>query len=433
MPHQVPSSEPAGKPRVLFLNRSYWPDAEATGQLLTELCEDLASDFDVHVVAGQPNQNPTGETFARSGTEVRNGVTIHRVTHPQLAKRNMAGRALNLVAFLWAAARRAPSVPDVDLVVAETDPFLLALLGQRLKTRTGARLIAYVQDLYPDIAVALGKVREGWLTRAIRGRMLAAYRQADQVVVLSADMRQRLIEWGVAADRITSIPNWVDTRTVFPIKSNNPFREQEGLGDRFVVMHSGNMGLSQQLTTTLDAMALVESPDLQLLLIGGGAEKHLLEDRARQQGLRNVRFLPYQPREALAASLSAADVHLISLHPEAHHCLMPSKLYGILASGTAVLVIAAEDSELARLVREHDVGLVVPPGDPSAVARALAWCETHREEIARQGARARRLAETQCDRRLQTAAFRRVLHEVLAGPVLEPSSESPLQSLGEIG
>src|ERR1700733_15687765 len=93
---QSPSSgtRSAGRPSVLFLNRSYWPDAEATGQLLTELCEDLASDFEVTVIAGQPNDNPTGAEYCRRGTEVRNGVRIRRVRQTRLPKQSLPGRTV---------------------------------------------------------------------------------------------------------------------------------------------------------------------------------------------------------------------------------------------------------------------------------------------------------------------------------------------------
>ena len=182
-----------GGSRILFLNRSYWPDAEATGQLLTELCEDLTERFDVSVLAGQPNQNPKGETYDRSRCQERNGVFIERVRHPQWSKRSLIGRAINLIGFLFAATFRSLRISRPDFVIVETDPFMLPMLGRWLKWWRGSRLIVYLQDLYPDVAVVLEKVREGWLTRFIRWQLMAAYRQADAIVVLSGDMKNTLI------------------------------------------------------------------------------------------------------------------------------------------------------------------------------------------------------------------------------------------------
>ncbi len=121
------------RPRVLFLNRSYWPDAEATGQLLTELCEDLAASFDVTVIAGQPNQNPSGAGFRKSGWQDHGGVRIRRVWHTRFAKSFLPARLLNLVTYLFAALLAAVFVPRPDVIVAETDPPLLCLVALLLR------------------------------------------------------------------------------------------------------------------------------------------------------------------------------------------------------------------------------------------------------------------------------------------------------------
>ncbi len=394
----------------MFLNRSYWPDAEATGQLLTELCEDLAGQFEVTVLVGQPNHNPKNEKFSQHTQECHNGVTIERVRHPQWGKRRLVGRAINLIGFLVAATVRAFRLPRADVVVVETDPFMLPLLGRWLKWWYRCRLIVYLQDLYPDVAVVLGKVREGWLTRFLRWRLTQAYRHADAIIVLSGDMKARLVEWGLDSSRIGCVENWVDTTSVFPVKEQNALRDREGLQDRFVVMHSGNMGLSQYLDNVLNAAALIhDRPEIEILLVGDGATRRDLETQAARLRLKNTRFLPYQPRDELAQSLSAADLHLISMHPQVHHCLMPSKLYGILASGTPVLAITAEDSELARLIREQEIGFAISPEDPPALAAKLRWCAEHRSELQAMGLRARSIAVAQYDRKHQTTRFAELL------------------------
>ena len=377
---------------------------------MTELCEDLAKQFEVTVVAGQPNQNPKNEAFCRRGRESHHGVTIERVSHPQFSKRSMLGRAINLIGFLLSAAIRVVRVSRPDIVVVETDPFMLPLLGRWLKWWHGSRFVVYLQDLYPDVAVALEKVREGWLTRFLRWQLCRAYRHADKIIVLSGDMKSRLIDWGLDGTRIVSVENWVDTSSVFPVKNENPLRRRLGLDAKFVVMHSGNMGLSQYLGNVLDAANLLaDRTDIEILLVGDGATRRDLERQSNELKLTNVRFLPYQPRNELAQSLSAADLHLISMHPEAHHCLMPSKLYGILASGTAVIAVAALDSELARLIDEWKVGMTVAPNDPVALSTKLRWCAENRAELQAMGQRARGIAVEQFDRKRQTTRFAEVL------------------------
>jgi glycosyltransferase involved in cell wall biosynthesis len=422
--HRHRDGGPGLGPRVLFFNRSYWPDAEATGQLLTELCEDLAGQFDVTVVAGQPNHNPSRATCRSWGRDSRRGVSIRRVPHLRFAKRSLVGRAVNMLTYLAGAAVSAFFAPRPDVVVVETDPFLLPILGRVLAWRHRARLVVYLQDIYPDVAVALGKVRDGAFTRILRRWLFAIYRRANRVVVLGEDMRELLTRSEIPEERITVLPNWSDTTRVYPVRENNAFRQRQNLGGQFVVMYSGNMGLCQSLDDVLDAAARLRArSEILFLMVGDGASRPRLEYFVRRHELTNVRFLPYQPQSDLASSLSAADLHLVPLDARVTGCLVPSKLYGILAAGVPALVIADRRCETSRVVERTGTGRVVAPGDSELLAEAIDWCASHRDELAIMGARARRLAETEYDRKIATGRFGQLLHEVIDGPASESAAE----------
>ncbi|MGD0900436.1 MAG: glycosyltransferase family 4 protein [Thermoguttaceae bacterium] len=402
------------RPSVLFLNRSYWPDSEATGQLLTELCEDLAASFDVTVIAGRPNQNPTGEKYRRHGAELRNGVRIQRVWHSRFPKRFLPGRIANYLSFLWGALWASLWVKRPDVVVAETDPPLLCLIGWFLQRVRGAKLVCYLQDIHPDIAVALGKIRDGFLVRALRRLLFHAYRQADRVIVLSRDMKDHIVASGVPADQVVVIPNWVSTAKVRPIKKDNPFRAKYGINGQFVAMYSGNLGLCQRLEDVVAAAGhLRDRSDILFLLVGGGALQPSLEKQVADLGLTNVRFLPCQPKSQISESLSAADVHLVPLDERVSSCLMPSKLYGVMASATPLVAIAPEECELSELTLEHGIGVLAPIGQPEALAEVIEKLADQTWDLAEMGKRARRLAESDYDRRGVTARFHALLAEVL--------------------
>jgi colanic acid biosynthesis glycosyl transferase WcaI len=230
-------------------------------------------------------------------------------------------------------------------------------------------------------------------------------------------MRSLLVESGVQPDRIVCIANWVDTRQLQPLKHDNPFRAAHDLHDQFVVMYSGNLGLCQRLEDVVEAAELLrDRGDIRWLFVGDGANRGRLQAMARAKGLKNVRFLPFQPKGQLAASLSAADVHIVSIDPRVVKFLMPSKFYGVLASGTAVLSVAPPDCELARLTRDFGAGLVIAPGSPQALADAVSYACGHRGELAAMGTRGRQLAEAHYDRRQQTAAFGAMLSHLSGTP-----------------
>jgi len=300
-----------------------------------------------------------------------------------------------------------------DIVIAETDPPLLGVLGALLKWRWNCRLVYNVRDLYPDIAIANGALKNRFLLGLLERANRLSYRSADCIIVLGEDMRQRLLAKGVAPEKLALVPDWVDCESIRPMTSSR-FRSQ--FGQSFVVMYSGNLGLSQQLETVLDAAALLRDESaIRFALVGEGARKQWLVDRARQLGLRNVDFLPYRPREELAESLSAGDLHLVPLFPGAAGCVVPSKIYGILAAGRPFVAIMEDSAEIARLARENSVGFVVQPGDADGLARTIRQAAAEPAELAAMGVRARQLAEQRFDRNIATRKFAEVLSSLMNG------------------
>ncbi|WP_417730923.1 glycosyltransferase family 4 protein [Rosistilla oblonga] len=403
-------------PKIAFLNRCYWPDVEATGQLLEQLCGALSSDWDITVVAGQPNKNLTGQEFVRRGQQKRDGVTIDRLPHTTLPKRSKVGRLINLLSFTWQTrrwGRRVPAAQSFDVIVSESDPFFLPIVAAPIARRMGAKFVVYTQDVYPDIAIGLGVIKEGTITRQIRQRLLAAYRQADRIVVLDDDMRDRLVGWGLPPEKFSIVPNWVDTEAIRPLEGTNPFRIAQDLDDRFVVMHSGNMGMSQRLEVLIDAACHPEWPEQAVVaLVGDGARKSALQAYAAQKGAKHVRFIEYQPIERLTESLSAADLHVVSMDANIRGCLAPSKLYGILASGTPVMAITPDTFSIAREIQSHQVGRAVEPGSISQIVDYVRWCIEHPRELEASGENARRLAQAKYDRKISCQQFADVLNSV---------------------
>lgn len=409
------------QPSVLFLNRSYWPDVEATGQLLTALCEGLTQDFAVGVLAGRPNAIVDNLDLRDwSNADERHGVHIHRVAHTSFPKRNLVGKAMNFLSFARAShsALRAIAAPDV--VVFETDPFLLAFAASRLQKRTNCRMIGYLQDIYPDVAVALGKVGNNWAIRRLRSALFDIYRRCDRMVVLSQDMADLLTDGGVAAERISIVPNWADTLSIAPIPGVSRFRKQHQLREHFIAMYSGNLGLTQRLEEFVQTAALLKGrPDILFCFVGRGSQESSLRELVDAHGLTNVRFFDYQPQDELTHSLTAADLHLVPLTKDLSRCLMPSKLYGILAAGRPYLTNAPVGSELHAITTKHHVGLTVEPGSVESIADRILWAADHPAELGTMGRNARQLAESEYTKLHSITKFRTVLQQVLASPQIQ--------------
>jgi len=413
--------EEQGKSSVLFLNRSYWPDVEATGQLLTALCEGLASDFQVSVLAGQPNTIVEElEVEDWNSTILRNDVGINRVKHTSFPKRNLLGKGLNFLSFARSARSALRNITPPDVVVFETDPFLLAFEADRLKKRMNCRMVGYLQDIYPDVAVALQKVGNNWAIRRLRNSLFDIYRRCDRMVVLSQDMAALLTDNGVASDRISVVPNWADTEKIAPTSGANRFREQHQLGKQFVAMYSGNLGLTQRLEEFVAAAELLkERIDILFCFVGRGSQESALRKLVETRRLTNIKFIDYQPQTELTHSLTAANIHLVPLTKLLSRCLMPSKLYGILAAGRPYLTNAPTGSELHTISINHKVGLTVEPESIQAIADQILWAADHPAELEIMGQNARRLAESEYTQQRSIAKFRDVLQQALASPKIQ--------------
>lgn len=405
------------KSSLLFLNRSYWPDVEATGQLLTALCEGLVDDFQVTVLAGRPNAIVEEVDSADWNSAIaKNNVAIQRVRHTQFPKQNLLGKGLNFLSFAHSARLALRNISTPDVVVFETDPFLLAFEADRLKKRTNCRMVGYLQDIYPDVAVALGKVGDNWAVRRLRKSLFDIYRRCDRMVVLSQDMADLLTDNGVDSDRISIVPNWADTEKIAPNGGANRFREQQQLGDRFIAMYSGNLGLTQRLEEFVAAAELLKDrADILFCFVGRGSQEAALRQLVQTRRLTNVKFIDYQPQAELTHSLTAADIHLVPLTKMLSRCLMPSKLYGILAAGRPYLTNAPLGSELHTISTQHQVGLTVEPESPQAIADRIRWAADHPSELKIMGHNARQLAESEYTQERSISRFRDVVQKVLVG------------------
>ncbi len=404
------------RPRLLFINRSFWPDHEATGQLLTQLCEDLIEDFDIDVICGHSLQ---GEKNLEDIHPFGPSLNIYRVNHTRIAKGFFLGRLTNLLTFTASAYRVLKQVPIPDVVITETDPFFLPLLGRTLKKRTGCKFIAYLQDIYPDVAVVLGKFREGYIVRKLRNLLFNCYQQADRVIVLSDDMKKTCQQNGIPDSALQVLPNWTDTTTIYPVKKNNYFRKEHGWDDKFIVMYSGNLGLANEINALLDAANLLKNHhNIHFVVIGDGVQKKAIVKKIATDEINNITMLQKQPYENLSESLSAADLHYVSLKSGVERCLYPSKVYGILASGTPLLVLAKEASDLSQFVENQELGKVCDIDQShekimQSLTTAILSLAKDKTLTDKMGAKARLVAEQKFDRCVITNQFAEAVTETM--------------------
>ena len=392
------------RPVLLVLNQYYAPGYESTAHLLTELCEALVETFDVTVVTGTVDGAPKPERT------VRNGVRVVRVGSTAFDRSRLALRGFNYLSFFALALAAGLRHRKPDLILCLSDPPFVSAVGVAVARRHDAPLLVVTQDIFPEIAVALGRLDNRLLVATLDRLVRFGLSNADGVVAIGQNMRRRLGEKGVRDEAITVIPNWTDTDTLAARPRDNPWAHEHGLVDRFVVMHSGNVGYAQDLETVIYAATFLRDlDDLQFVIVGSGALGGVLAELAKRLEVTSVRFLPYQARERLPESLSSADVHVVGLAAGLAGYVVPSRLYGILAVGRPVIVHADADSETAEIVRDNGCGLVVPPGRPELLARAIRDAYDGRLDLEQMAAASRTYAVQEANRDVAIDRYRTLI------------------------
>jgi len=393
---------------VLVLNQYYWPGVEATAHLLSELCDALAEEFEVTVITGAIREKAGAPPRERRG-----GVEIHRVRSTAFDRRRLSLRALNYLTYLGSSLWEGLTAAPPDVVLSMTDPPVIADVALLVSRRFRVPLVVVSQDVFPEVAVELKRLENPALVGILRIAVRFYLQRAERVVAIGETMRRRLEEKGADPERVTVIPNWVDTSVITPQPRDNVWPRKHGLSGQFVVMHSGNVGHAQNLDALVrSATFLRDLVDLRIVIIGGGARHAELVELARRLEVDSVRFMPYQPRDALSNSLSAADLHVVGLARGLSGYVVPSRLYGILAVGRPVIVAADTDSETAQVVERIGCGLVVRPGRPELLAAAIRRAYDGELDLAEMGRRGREYVTAEADRGVAVERYRALLREL---------------------
>ena len=318
--------------------------------------------------------------------ETVRGARVRRVWSTKFGRGFLPGRAIDYATFYASAFLALLRGASRDTtIVALTDPPLISVVAAVAAMLRGARLINWTQDLFPEVAEALGMRA----LRVLRRARDWSLRRAHANVALGETMAARL-------PNAVVIHNWADA-ALHPVDVPH---------DKFVVGYSGNLGRAHDAQTMLGAIrTLKDDARIEFVITGGGAQLEAI----RAERLPNLRVAGYAPREMLSERLSSADAHLVTLLPELEGLIVPSKFYGVLAVARPVLFVGAPDGALARIIAAHDCGFVFDPGDSGALASRIRELAGDRDRARAIGLRGRALYEEQFAPRMALAAWERIL------------------------
>ncbi|GCE23483.1 glycosyltransferase WbuB [Dictyobacter kobayashii] len=388
---------------ILFISRYYYPEKAAAAVCVGETAKRLSNyGHKVTILTTFPSY-PTGIVPQQYRgrllqTENIDGVEIIRTWSYVSPNRGFFKRISSYLSFGCLAALLSLKVLGIpDLIIVESPPLFNVIAAHLLNWRYRIPLIFWVADLWPESAIQLGAVRNPFLIKLARWLEWSTYRKARLVWAVTADMRSKLIQWGLAPEKIFLIPNGVDTARFSP-SSQTMARQELGWPQAFIILYAGTHGLTHGLSTILEAADRLRGyPAIRFVLVGDGAEKAALLSQARHKALSNVHFLDPLPHELMPTVLAASDVCLAHTRKlPIFEGMLPMKMFEAMASGRP-LILALNGEARQVAVQQAQAALYCEPENAEALASAVYYLYTHPEVVEQLGRNGRTYVKSHFD------------------------------------
>jgi glycosyltransferase involved in cell wall biosynthesis len=390
---------------VLFIVHYFYPDYASTGQIMTELCRELQKDFNISVISVVPGYTQSLQQNQYKGKSITyekfENIDVVRVNATRLDKKKKISRLKHILSYFFNASHAILKTKKHDIVFTISQPPILGgLLGVIAKVFKGSKLIYNIQDFNPEQIEVVNYSKNKFIIEFARWLDNLSCKIADRIIVVGHDMESTLYKRlpKINRGKVNVINNWINEKEVYPLSKEHPqvkeFAQKYGLSDKFIIMYSGNIGLYYDLENIIKVIEKFKDiKDVVFVFVGEGAKRDELVEYCRRHQLNNVKFVPYQPKEQLIYSLNAADVHLVTNQKGIKGVSVPSKIYGVMGAGKAVLGVLEEGSEAWLLIQKSNCGVCSEPQDYDSLEKNIRFCIENRKHMEVFGANGRQYLE----------------------------------------
>ncbi|MBF0234172.1 MAG: glycosyltransferase family 4 protein [Desulfamplus sp.] len=411
---------------ILLLSLVFPPDSVSTAQIMGELAVDLSKkghrvtvittiphyNCDFENEKNQPLLPKWGKILYKSQFK---GITVYHIVMPPKAK-NILWRIIAWVFFhIISIIAGWRIVPRPSIILAPSPPLTIGLCAWILGRLHSAPYIYNVQEIYPEIAIRLGVVRNRWIIDILYRLEKFVYSKASAVTVIASKMRDQLLDKGVSNEKVHIIPNFVDVSDLIPFTKDNDFSRKYNLNNKFVVSYAGNMGPAQGLGYFIDAARILRDElGILFLMMGNGILRESLKQRIEQYNLDNFVFLPYQQYSLMGQAYAASDLCMVPQAIETGFEAVPSKVYRIMACARPVLAVTDHNSDLARLVSDSSCGGCVLPGSSVILAKMIMRAFQNQKEWQKMGLSGREYVVRHYDRGTVTNQYHKLIESLIS-------------------
>lgn len=387
--------------RLLYFVQ-YFPPEKASGlPIVTDMIEGFAKHgWDVDVYIPTPTRGVSEEVrreYAKKRKEILLGgkLTIHRM-HLYREGTRMLQRTIRYSIFSLQCLVRGLFLP-ADAIFTGGGPPTQGIIGGLIHKWTKKKFVFNPQDLFPDSLVIAGQATEG--SKVVKfGRKMErfAYKNADVIVTITEEMAENIRFKTENEQKVHVVRNWIDTEKTLPVaRVDNGLFDELGLSrDKFYVVYAGNIGMMQGIETIVEAAEELKAElGIEFVIFGNGSEEENIKKLIAEKQLTNIHLFPLQPLERVSEVYSLGDVSIIPCKAGTGGSGMPSKIWTIMATGTAILASFDLGGEMEKTIKEADCGYCVEAGDAEKLADAIIKLYKNPVDVQRLGSNARKYTE----------------------------------------
>ena len=349
---------------ILLITDPYPPQLYSISLMMQQLAEELTVRGNkVTVVTPWPRNNlpPENRQTTYSEFSIEKDVSVIRIKTLPLHNTSFFIRGISqllLPSFFWAKIRKYCQF-KIEAVFVYSPPLTLAILGNKIKRKFGARYILNIQDIFPQSPIELGVMRNKILINFFENMEQKAYKNADAITSHTINSRKFLIEKkNISSNKIRYIPNWIDIKPYLNIERTNSFRKLYGIKDKFVFLFAGVMGRAQGIDLIIKAASKVNkiSEEIYFLLVGEDKENGRLMGMVQEYSVNNVIFHPFVSQVKYPELLKEADAGLICLSSQNKTPVIPGKTWGYMAASIPIVAFLNKESDGHVVIKEANCG-----------------------------------------------------------------------------
>lgn len=395
--------------RITFITGHLCKERHA---LLNELALDLGeSGAEVTVITGFPSRRISEEVknyyLAHPVEQISPNVVVKRVGSRKGEGGGLFDRMIKYAKLTWTIYKEAKKTPT-DAYYLYSSPFFIGWMGCSLAKI--APTVYNAQDLFPDTLIKIKGYGEGNpMIKFFRMMERRVYKKNTRIITISEEMKRTIMAQECPADKIDVIYNWADTETLHHVeRADNKLMDELNVPkDKFIVSYAGDIGLFQGWPVIVEAAKRVHvvKPEVLFVIIGSGSYKAQLEKQVAEEKLDFIEIRPMQPASRCAEIYSIGDLELVSIEPGLSKMALPSKTFVIMSSGSAVLSLVDQTSDIAQLIKKLDMGYTLEHGDAEALKNVILEAYEKRDHLVEQGRNARKFAEENAARKTQTKKY----------------------------